>query len=65
MDNERSALRSNKEFSSELQETNGFETAHLCLIDTGEGRGSTRPNDKILACGLHHFFGDDLELVCN
>jgi len=28
MDNERSALRSNKEFSSELQETNDFDTTH-------------------------------------
>ena len=29
MDNERSVLRSNKEFSSQLQETNDFETRAL------------------------------------
>lgn len=52
MDNDRSALRSNKEFSSELQVINGFETPHL-----------TRPNDEILTCGFYYFFRDDLELV--
>lgn len=36
------------------QETNDFETAQPCSIE---------PNDEILACGLHDFFGDDRQLI--
>jgi len=35
MDNERSVLRSNKEFSSQLQETNDFEIAQLLRLIPG------------------------------
>lgn len=38
----------------ESRQTNDFETAHPCSI---------KPNNEILACGLHHFFGDDRQLI--
>lgn len=38
----------------ESQETNGFETAHPCLLE---------PNDEILASGLHDFFGHDCQSI--
>ena len=36
------------------QKTNGFETPQPCSIE---------PNDEILTCRLHDFFGDDRQLV--
>jgi hypothetical protein len=47
------------------QETNGCETTQLTrLLDTcARELRSIEPIDEVLACGLYHFFGDDLELV--
>jgi len=41
------------------QKTNDFETPHQWASC------SIRPDNEILACGLHHFFGDNLDLVCD